>query len=57
MFVIYTGHLVLFGWRSVQVTCVKNGLHTELWWGNVLEGVHLEDDEGGKITLRWIPVK
>jgi hypothetical protein len=33
---------------------VRQGMHTEFWWGNVLENVQLEDSEDGRITLRRI---
>jgi hypothetical protein len=30
-------------------------VHTELWWGNLIERDHLKDpDIDGKITLKWI---
>lgn len=59
-FLIYTGHLVLFGfwnvggyndlgmWVEWKVKC----MHTECLWGNLTENAHLEDRENdGIITL------
>jgi hypothetical protein len=33
----------------------KRALHTGLWWGDLREGDHLGDpDGGGTIILKWI---
>jgi hypothetical protein len=30
-------------------------MHTEFWWGKLLENIHLEErKEDGRITLSWI---
>jgi hypothetical protein len=33
----------------------KQRIHTEFWWGNLLENVYLENQEGdGRVASRWI---
>jgi len=62
-FMICTPYQILFRWSNQQkwdgqgqgALRETGKVYTRFWWGDLMEGDHLEDlDIGGRATLKWI---